>query len=190
MPTGSKKLKAAAFFAEFTCTFAAIIMIYLIIDFSNLSYVVKNRFAPSRRSVFSVLTVIYAIGHIYRTIASSYSFRNAYLPDKSHKTFCHCVISLVLSVLWFAVMIDQIMNKRWLIIYKNIDVIFLVMSAVDIVLFSVMTYGADQNRKQVYLSDRIDPFSGTSGNSLPPIDPYAFGSQQPYDNNHDMRPRS
>lgn len=178
MPTGSKKIKTAAFIAEFTCTFTAIMILYLLIDYSNLSDVIKNRFDQSRRTTFGVLLAVYALGHIYRCVIASYSYRKAPLPDKSHKIFYNAAVSLVLSVIWFVIVLDQLINKRWIMMYKNADVIFFVMSMADIALFFVMTYGANQNRKQIYSSDSLYSIPGAEHDRLPPVDVNAIGNRQ------------
>ena len=183
MPAGSKRIKIAAFITDFSCTFAAVIIVYLMIDFSNLSEAVKSRFSQSRRTGFVVLLAVCAVGHIYRSLVSGYSRRSAYLPDRSHKVLFHSVSGLVLSIFWAGIMLKQCIDHNWLVIYLNVDVILLVLSIIDILVFSVIVSGAYQNSRQIYSSDKMDAAPGVINDGLPPLDVNAFSYPQPYDHN-------
>lgn len=148
MPKGAKMIKTAAMLANYCCTFTAVIFIYLLIEYSQLSDQIKSGFTEGARTRFVLLVVVCSAAHIFRSISALYAQRKAFLPESANRVIALSAVSLVLSVAWLVIVILQLTSSSWLVSVKNIEVIFLVMVIVDILSFSTVIFGAVRNKKQ------------------------------------------
>lgn len=148
MPKGGKKIKTAAMLADFCCTFPAVIFMYLLIQYSQLSDQVRNGFTEGARTRFVLLVIACMVAHIFRAFAALYAQQKAFAPEKAKRIIVLSAVSLVLSVVWLVIVILQMTSASWLVSVQNIEVIFLVMAIIDILCFSTVIYGAVQNKSE------------------------------------------
>lgn len=175
MSRGEKKIKVAGWIANYSCTFTMVILIYIFFAyFQHLGYF-RSHFSQSARTTFVTLLVIYIIGNVYRSFAAGYIQRSAYIPDRSRKVIAHGIAELILSGAWLMIMIIQTIHATWLVTVEGISVLLLVMSIIDIIAFSVVIYGAIQNRDQGYAP--MELAAGSKKEQLPPITPYPHNAQ-------------
>ncbi len=166
---GGKKLKISAFIADYTSTFVTVIFIYLLYDYSGMRAVLEKRFSASRRDEFFTLLIVCLIIHIIRTICTLYIYRNLNNPDRAEKSFYRCAVAAVLSVVWFVIILIQMISKNWLIWYKGLDAIMFVLSLVDFVVYPIILYYTHKTSKQVYAPDAMTATQGNPKQVLPPI---------------------
>ena len=148
MPKGGKLIKSAAIVTNYCCTFAAVIFIYLLVHYAQMSDQFKNSFTESARARFVVTLVLCIIVHVFRSFAAGSAQRRAYLPDSAKRIITLGVPALALSVIWLVFLIIQMTSAVWLVSIQYVETILLVMAIIDIICFSLVVYGAVQCRSQ------------------------------------------
>lgn len=169
MPKGGKLIKKAAMITNYCCVFAAVLFVYLLIEYAQMSDKFKSGFTEGARTRFVAMVVVFIIMHLFRSFASGTAQRRAYLPDSSKRIITLCVPALVLSVIWLVVLIVQMTSNVWMVSIQYIETILLVMVIIDIIGFSLIIYGAAQSRAQD--GSPMDMASAPKGveSELPPI---------------------
>ena len=171
MPKGGKLIKKAAMITNYCCVFAAVLFVYLLIEYAQMSDKFKSGFTEGARTRFVAMVVVFIIMHLFRSFASGTAQRRAYLPDSSKRIICLCTAALLLSVVWLVVLIVQMTSDVWMVSIQYVETILLVMAIIDIIGFSLILYGAAQCKAQG--GSPMDMASAPKGvkSELPPIVP-------------------
>lgn len=187
---GGKKFKVAAFIADYSSTFSAVLTVYLLYNYSSLRSVLEKRFSQSRRDAFFTLLIICLLINVGRAVLTMFIYRNLKNPDRAQKSFYHGAVAAVLSAVWTVIILIELVAKNWLITYKGFDVILLLTSLVELAAYPMILYCTYKNSKQVYIPDTLSATEGNPKQMLPPIKlpvHNGFPQQQNFDDNDNSK---